>query len=69
MLTVYSIDMSLKVKYDESHKIVNTCIHNTFNQYIYINELLIFVWSMTTIIEEINNITTIIYSNSELKYS
>jgi len=60
---------SLKVKYNESQKIINTSIHNTFNQYIYINELLIFVWSMTNIIEETNNITTIIYSNSELKYS
>ena len=52
---------SLKVKYDESDK------QETFNQHIYINESLIFVWSMTTIIEEINNI--ILYSNSELRYS
>jgi hypothetical protein len=52
---------SLTVKYDESDK------QETFNQYIYINKSLIFVWSMTTIIEEINN--TIVYSNSELRYS
>lgn len=60
---------SLEVKYDESKKIVNTSIHQNYNQNIFINSSLIFIWSITTITDEINNIPTIIYSNSELIYS
>lgn len=56
---------SLKVKYEESNKQVDKLKHKTLNQYIYINDSLIFIWSITIISEELN----VIYINSELRYS
>lgn len=60
---------SLEVKYDESQKVIGTSIHINNNQHIFINSSLIFVWSMTSIMEEINNTPTFVYLNSELRYS
>jgi hypothetical protein len=58
---------SFQVKCYESYEELNTSISKILNQKIFINDSLIFIWSITTIKDKINS--NVVYFNSELIYS